>query len=160
MAQRLAVLTGCQVAGCAGWPPSRFIMVIDAYGAGLEPLLCGLARSGDDRSSTPPPSTLLSVEVALDHTKAAVGQEVGASVKVRAGARPVTDVRLGVGLSATEQAVVTRAPSGSNGFDLPADGSRTFDFELKGAKEGKATLSVDATGDSAAGGCMVRVALC
>ena len=70
-------------------------------------------------------------------------------MKVTAGAAEVTGIGLGSGLESSGEAAVTVRPGGLRGFDLAAGASRTFAFEIKGEKPGRASLRADVTGSSA-----------
>jgi hypothetical protein len=92
----------------------------------------------------------LSVAVALAQPRAALGDEVGVTVRVAATGGDVSGVSLEFRPS-SDAVVVSQAPPGLAGFDLVAHTSRSFVFKVKGAKAGKVTLSASATAMSASG---------
>ena len=81
-----------------------------------------------------------------------VGDVANVTVKVTASGDDVKGISFGNGLvSSADPAVVTQSPGGLSGFSLADGASRTFQFKVKGAKTGSATLSAKANGETAAG---------
>ncbi len=98
-------------------------------------------------------SLSVNVSVAAKDGTVAIGDETTVTVKVTAGAQDLTNVQLGKGLVASsDSATVTKSASGLSGFDLDSGTSRTFEFTVKGAKAGSASLKASASADSASSG--------
>ncbi len=89
------------------------------------------------------PSLTVAVSAAK---KVAVGKQLSVKVTVTAGAVDLANVDLGKGLSSSSDAAsVLTSPAGLSGFALAAKASRSFTFDVKGVKDGDATLTAAAT---------------
>ena len=111
---------------------------------------CTGATPGTQTGTGPPvPVQALSVDLRPGDSVVLVGDTIRVDVKVTAGAAEVTGIGLGSGLESSGEAAVTVRPGGLRGFDLAAGASRTFAFEIKGEKPGRASLRADVTGSSA-----------
>ena len=81
-----------------------------------------------------------------------VGDSMAVSVKVTAVNGPVKSIDLGNGLTTSGDAVkIVSKPGGLKGFSLGADSSRSFTYRVTGDKDGKASLSASASGQTSSG---------